>query len=350
VTPGTVSRALSGKSGVSEDKRAEIIRIASEMNYTPNFQASSLRSGRRAGLMIATPLYGYNSIGLFRIQSLYQKASRMFGQAGIAMKNPCVPMCDFLREVLSGNCEFLVINGLVGELDWRCAGMLRNSPVKTIIMDGFHEEFDSVEIFRENGTFQAARLFLLGGRSKIFFLINSGFDAPNDRLRGIMAAHESVGLSKSDIRLWDWAGAPEPDHFRVGFEAAEELLTSHPADAIFCSNDEVAIGALAAARKMGLRVPEDVAITGVDNIPESKYTAPPLTTVGQPVDDMTDEVIRLCMSHRDGERKIRNIVFKTNLVARESAPLPASTPRDEIFRELEVSRFKSNDFTINSKA
>lgn len=339
VTSGTVSRALAGKSGVSEAKRQEILKLVEEMHYVPNIQASNLRTGRREGLTILSPIFGYNSIGSLRNQILHKKASQAFPKTTMLMKDPASSLFDTLRVALSGNCRHLVINGF--KLDEQSRKLLINSKVHTVIMDGFQKGFDSVRIFRENGVFQAVRLLLLSGRKNLYFLLDGSLESPSDRIRGAIAAFDSLKIPQNEIKLVPLRYSKQDDIFQAGFDAASELLDTKPVDALFCSNDEAAIGALAAIRKKKLRVPEDIMLTGFDDIPEAKYMSPPLTTVGQPLDEITEEIVKLCTEEETASRKsVADIIFPTHLVVRESAPVIDPSIRNEVFRELNSQDFK----------
>lgn len=339
VTTGTVSRALSGKSGVSEGKRKEILKLAEEMHYVPNTQASNLRTGKREGLVIVSPVFGYNSIGSLRNQLLYKKASQAFPGTTMLMKDPSIPTCDFLRNTLSQNYRHIILNAL--PLDEASTKLLRDSKAHAVIMDGFAKGIDSVRIFRENGVFQAVRLLLLSGRKNLYFLLDATMENPTDRLRGAMKAFDSLKIPRSEIRLVPLRNSSHEDVFDAGFDAAAELLNTKPVDALFCSNDEAAIGAIAAIRQKKLRVPEDIIVTGFDNIPESKYMSPPLTTVGQPLEEIVAEVIRLCTEDEaEQKRKTADIIFPTHLIVRDSAPVTNPEIRNEVFRELDPRDFK----------
>jgi DNA-binding LacI/PurR family transcriptional regulator len=106
-----------------------------------------------------------------------------------------------------------------------------------------------------------------------------------------------------------------------GARALEALLERRPQlDAVFVANDPMAIGALAALRAAGRRVPEDVAVVGFDDIAAAASTTPPLTTVRQPLEEMTKAMAELLLGrigHPDGEDE--SVVCATELVLRASA-------------------------------
>ena len=86
-----------------------------------------------------------------------------------------------------------------------------------------------------------------------------------------------------------------------GARAAERLLGSRdPPTAIFCFNDEMAMGALGAARRRGLRVPEDLSIVGFDDVRYAAHTNPPLTTIAQPMQQIGEGAVRLLLDLLNG--------------------------------------------------
>ena len=106
-----------------------------------------------------------------------------------------------------------------------------------------------------------------------------------------------------------------------GYSGFVRLMRAHKRPtAVFCANDVIAIGALDAARKMGLDVPGDVSITGVDDIPMASWSVIALTTVRQPVGDIGSKAAKLISEavERGGQYAPTRHIFPTNLVQRKS--------------------------------
>ena len=105
-----------------------------------------------------------------------------------------------------------------------------------------------------------------------------------------------------------------------GMSATELLLSRDPQmTAIFCANDEMALGAVRAARGVGKRVPEDVSVIGFDDAPLARYFDPPLTTVAQPAMAMGEEAMRLLLEIiSDPTTPPRRRVLTTQLIVRAS--------------------------------
>jgi LacI family xylobiose transport system transcriptional regulator len=99
----------------------------------------------------------------------------------------------------------------------------------------------------------------------------------------------------------------------------ELLGQSSEMTAVVCANDRMAIGAMLAITEAGLRVPEDISVTGLDDIEVAAFHAPPLTTVRQPFSEMAIQAVKLLLALIDGERPERQqIVLEPELVVRKS--------------------------------
>jgi LacI family transcriptional regulator len=141
------------------------------------------------------------------------------------------------------------------------------------------------------------------------------------RLDGYRAGLASAGLAADDELVWQGDFYPQS-----GFEAGTHLLEhrSRPS-AIFASNDQMAFGLYEAIRQRGLRVPDDISVVGFDDLPEARWSSPPLTTVRQPLSEMGTLAARTVLRLARGEQ-VENprIELATDLVVRTStAPSPA---------------------------
>jgi DNA-binding LacI/PurR family transcriptional regulator len=137
------------------------------------------------------------------------------------------------------------------------------------------------------------------------------------RLQGYAEALAAAGMAQ-DPRLiedaYQWSRL-------YGERAMRKLLTlSEPPDAVFCFNDLMALGAMYAVKSSGLRVPEDVAIAGFDDIEDGQYANPPLTTIAPDKQAIADMAVNLLLARIDGTRTGPSelIVPSFKLVVRES--------------------------------
>ncbi|NUT32473.1 MAG: LacI family DNA-binding transcriptional regulator [Hamadaea sp.] len=141
------------------------------------------------------------------------------------------------------------------------------------------------------------------------------------RLDGHRAALEAAGLPVADelIRQGDF-------YHESGFTGAAALLDlADPPTAVFASSDQMALGVYEAVRRKGLRVPEDVSVVGFDDLPEVRWSSPPLTTVRQPLAEMGLLAARTVLRLAQGEQiESPRIELATELVVRDSTAPPRS--------------------------
>jgi len=156
----------------------------------------------------------------------------------------------------------------------------------------------------------------------------------------IVGGHSAVGLEIFDP-------------FRDGREAMQQLLrrTRLP-QAVLCANDDWAVGALAACAEAGVRVPQDIAITGFDNTSLGKVCAPPLTTVAQPSEAMAQKAVELLLKLIRGEKLARQerdmIQMPCRLIVRRScgaaSPQPSGSAGETTGRDLLLSNYLGRPF------
>jgi LacI family transcriptional regulator len=140
------------------------------------------------------------------------------------------------------------------------------------------------------------------------------------RMDGYRSAMEAAGLAL-DPDLMQWGDF----HVDGGFKEAMAMLAlPHPPTAIFAGSDLQALGVLEAARVQHVRVPNQLSLVGFDDLPLSRWTSPPLTTVRQPLSEMAATAVRLVLAQGRGEAvEGRSIELATSLVTRETtSPYP----------------------------
>jgi DNA-binding LacI/PurR family transcriptional regulator len=150
------------------------------------------------------------------------------------------------------------------------------------------------------------------------------FRDAQDRKSGWMVTLEKIGLTRTDrhAKEGDWSA-------ESGAKAITELLETYPEmDAIFIANDQMAIGAIQRLHQCGLGVPSDLAIVGYDNIPESAYNSPPLTTMFQDFQQMGSKTIEVLAdaikAQQSGTEQpgIKPVILDTDLIIRKSSIRP----------------------------
>ncbi|MFE4869236.1 LacI family DNA-binding transcriptional regulator [Streptomyces sp. NPDC056682] len=140
------------------------------------------------------------------------------------------------------------------------------------------------------------------------------------RLDGYRAALDAAGVPVDDALV-----VPGDFYHASGFTGCNQLLDlDDPPTAIFAASDQMALGAIEALRRRGLRVPEDMSIVGFDDLPEVRWSSPPLTTVRQPLTDMGKLAARVVLDlARSVAPAASRVELATELVVRDSTAAPA---------------------------
>jgi len=313
VSISTVSKVLNGKGRVSEKKRKEILKVARELGYTPNYHARSMARKSKiltVGLIvpeIINPFFASLTRGvekacgedalvilmdsfrnLEREEKLI-KSARFFGIDGIIVGNSRVS--DDLVEEISGYIPVVVFDKFY-ELD----------NVASIVLDNRYGAYMATKHLIENG---CKSIVHLGGTHELYVSL--------ERARGYEAAVKEANLKP----MVEPVGYNES----VGYEGMKRLLDSDvQIDGVFCMNDLVAIGAIKALKEKGLRIAEDVAVIGFDDDEElCEIVDPPLSSIHQPVEEMGEVAAKLLFELIKGNSKIKRYVFTPRLVVRQSS-------------------------------
>jgi LacI family transcriptional regulator len=179
-----------------------------------------------------------------------------------------------------------------------------------------------VNASNRRGARDAIAYLISQGHRRIGFITGTpGVGSAIERLKGYRDAMAAAGLPVDEGLI------VEGDFLEERGRTASLELLARPAverpTAIFASADTAALGVIRAARELGLHVPEDLSVVGFDDVPESRYVSPSLTTVRQPLRDMGKAAVGLLMGVlREPERPPATMVLSTTLLIRESTAPP----------------------------
>lgn len=314
VNAGTVSRALAGSSLVSAETRARIRAAAEELGY-PLFDGPSSGSQSERQVLvalrdIANPFFSDVVSGIAEIA---QDAG-----CGVLIGNTFARP-DVERRIaatfLSGAVDGLLIQTghLPRELE-QVRDLRRRAIAVAVPIEG--SGLTTVGIDELGAAREAVSYLVALGHTDIAHIGGPPSPTNVDRQRGYRAALADAGLTLDPGRI-----VAGENTMRSGQEAAMILLSRPPVPtAIFCANDEMAIGAITVCKQRGLRVPEDISIVGFDDVEIAEFYDPPLTTIRQPRRDLgrraMDELLAL-LDDRQVETG-RNITLPHTLVVRGS--------------------------------
>jgi len=323
VSIATVSRVLNGRGDVSDETRGLVTRVIRENGYTANRSARGLSAGRTGLIGILVPLVYpayFSAILAGAAEALSERDLQIVLSPTGHEHDREVSVLDRLHGLTDG-ALIILPEETSEELE-----RLLDSGYRFVVLDPLmplDERIPSVSAAHTSGADQAMRHLLELGHRRIAQISGPrGWLATEDRRRGYRAALAAAGVLPDpalEVRA-------EPE-IVPGREAAEHLLDlPEPPTAIFAFNDNIAIGAIQAARARGLRVPDDLSIVGFDDVEHATIVTPALTTVRQPLAEMGRTAVSLLTRLLERQRfETLHIELATRLVVREStAPPPTA--------------------------
>jgi len=304
VSQPTVSRALRGDRSVSQATRERIQRIAADLNYTVDKNASSLRSQRTntIALLFFEDGTDENLINPFFLAML-GSITRACANHGLDLLISFQRMEDdwHMRYQDAKRADGLI---LLGYGDYA----LYAARIEELVAQGAHfARWGSISSDSSGATvgsdnLGAGRLagehLIEGGRRRIAFLGHADAHYPEfaHRYDGLCDALREADIPADPALQFDALTSED-----AGFRAASALIASgKPFDAIFAASDLIAIGAMRALAGAGRRIPEDVAVIGFDNIPAASLTSPPLTTIQQDIAGAGECLVETVLAQIEG--------------------------------------------------
>ena len=322
VSQSTVSRALRNSPLVNEETRLKVQAIARELNYKVDKNASNLRTQQSATialLLFEDPTSDDSMINPFFL-SMLGSITRACSDKGYDLLVSFQQMnndwhADFEDTnkadgiILLGYGDFVDYEQKLQQLIAqntrfvRWGAEVKELPVVSVGCDNFH------------GGYQLTEHVLKNGRKRFAFLGGASSHSPEflDRYLGHCKALTDNGLNADRDYQFDAISTEES-----GYDAAIKLIESGmPFDAIFGASDLIAIGAMRALQEHNIRIPEDVAIVGFDDIPIASFTFPPLTTARQNTKLAGELLVDKLLKQINGET-VGTTLMPTSLIVRKS--------------------------------
>jgi LacI family transcriptional regulator, repressor for deo operon, udp, cdd, tsx, nupC, and nupG len=325
VSTATVSRALRGLPRVSDETRFRVLQAAAEMDYVASPTAASLASGQTRAVGVVVPF-----VTRWFYASVVQGAEELLRQEGYDLLlynlggDQDARHRVFSSHLLRKRVDAVLILSLTPTDEEVRALAKLDRPVA--VVGASVAGWASVRI-DDNETARIAMQHLIDlGHRQIGYIGGSleeqlDFAAPLDRLHGYRAAMECAGLEVHPA--WEAIG---DFTVRGGLAAMRLLLEVEPRPtAVFAASDEMAVGAVHAAREAGLRVPEDISVIGIDDHEMAEFFD--LSTVSQPVHQQGQLAARLLLDalSADGEEQDEPpaLTVPTRLIVRHTTAPPA---------------------------
>jgi LacI family transcriptional regulator len=324
VSVATVSKVLNGRSDVSESTRARVQEILREHEYVGRRPEPATE---RAGVELFYQGV-LNSYSLEVIQGVVEA-----GQAAdVDVVVSCHPprgqgrtagrAAPWIRELTANGRRAAI--GITSELTAADLAALSRARLPLVVVDPMNvvqPDVTSVGSTNFAGGMAATQHLLSLGHRRIAYLGGPPTSGCNQaRMNGYRGAMEAAGLPVPKDYIW-----LREFLYDDGLAGGAALLDlPEPPTAIFAGSDEVALGAMEAARARGLRVPEDLSVVGFDDTQVARLASPQLTTVRQPIREMGAVALRTALRLAAGEKvDSHHVELATQLIVRDSATEPA---------------------------
>lgn len=322
VSTATVSRCLNSPDRVIESTRLRVLQAVQTLGYSPHFAARAMAAKRTKTIGAIIPTME-NAIFARGLQA-FQEELRENGYTLLVASSSYRPDIEQqqIKSLVARGADGLLLIGR--DRDPSIYEFLETQNVPALVAWSFDEQthppsvgFDNRKAMRE----LAERVLELGHRR---IGVISAPTAENDRARhrilGIEDAVAAAGLESGAIRVIE-----TPYGIDTGAEALQRLLsTSHDPTVIMCGNDVLAVGAMKKAHELNLKVPEDLSITGFDDIELATVTTPALTTVHVPHREMGCTAAKNLIAMVEQNNPTRNVELATTIRLRASLAQPKS--------------------------
>jgi DNA-binding LacI/PurR family transcriptional regulator len=283
VSTKTVSRVLNQQGEISSETRARVQAVIDALGYRPNILARSLVS-RRSG-MLGVVTWGLDHFAPSRIVvGIEQRASELGYSLFLQlMTHPTDTGAESILNTLADHR----VEGIIWDIPevgdnhaWLEQVTLDNLPPIVFITARARSGMDTVSVDNRRGAELAVQHLIEQGRRRIGLISGpAGWWETDERRAGWRSALEQAGLEAPQNHITAAAWTVES-----GDKALQRLLEQDQLiDGVFASSDDIALGALAAAARAGRYIPDNLALVGFDNIPQSAYFQPPLSTIDQPL-------------------------------------------------------------------
>src|SRR5436305_9215194 len=314
VSTATVSRVLNNASVVKNSTRARVLRAIEELKYHPNLHARHLAGGKSN--TIGVILSNMENPFFFDIYKTIEADAHANGFEVV------VANTDYRSEQLVTSIRLMIgrrvagLAAVVSEMDPALIDELTESGIPVVFYDvgAPRKNITSIKVNYRRGVEKILDYLHSMGHQRLGFVGHHAVLAPiNERLKTVMEA--AARFPSMEVRT-----AADADTLEGGRQAARALLSGgYDPTSIICVNDIMAMGALRELRERGMRVPQDVSVTGFDNVKLSEFCYPALTTVHIPRDRI-GHIISDCLIPKPGKAPAGapEIVIDPEFVLRDS--------------------------------
>ena len=315
VSTATVSRAFSSKGRISDKTRQSIIAKAEELGYRANIHARNLGGSNSSTIAMYYPELSSEEPDYFiseiimGINSILSKNGKNLQINPLILETPDSVLDLCKDQILSGSTDgVIVVDGAKSSREmYNCA---KSCGIPCVIIGPMRDIKDNNVLFdNKHGAFLAGRYFKNTGHKHPAFI---GGHLDKDKQDGF---RDGLQLKDSKIvKIGSGFG------FRHGFQALDIIAEKYPeVDCVLCANDSMAMGFIKAALSRNIKIPQDIAVIGYDDIRSARYYSPALSSVTIKPYSIGESAALLLERILKGEKNIQTEIIECDLVVRESS-------------------------------
>ena len=313
----TASRALSQPQLVSDTTRVKVEAAVTELGYVPNRAARALASRQSRLIVVLVPSLS-NAVFTAVLEGVHDAVAP--GQYQLLIGNTHYSQAEeeqLLRTYLQSSPDGILLSSQ--DHSPAVAAILAETDVPTVSMMDLSDNPAalSVGFSQRDAGLAMTRHLIAQGYRRIGFIGAQLDERTLRRADGYRLAMQEAGLADPALELM----VPDPSTVALGAALVQRMRASVPdCDAVFCCNDDLAHGAVYGCQRQGIRIPQDLAVCGFNDLPASAWMVPSLSTIATPRYEIGFEAARLLLQVIKGEEpERRRIDLGFTLRARESA-------------------------------
>jgi DNA-binding LacI/PurR family transcriptional regulator len=324
VSQATVSYVINNSNDISEAVRKNVLDAADRLGYIPNFVARNLkiRKTNILGIIVPDVMNNYYN-EMIKYAEEMARGMGYFIFICYTMHNKDIEDWYVISLIQQKVAGVIICYGLTNR---DCYKKLQKYNIQFVVIDDELNEVEgtapSILVDNIKGSFLAVKHFISSRIKDIAYCSEPLYSyALRDRYRGFILAMNESGLNINKDMIYIADKKNEYEKIELGYIAAGEILSRSEPRGIFASNDQIACGIIKRLNEMGVRIPQDIAVIGYDNIPFSSVISPSLTTINQPIRSMSIKGVGILLEMIESQEAIREkVLLEPNIIVRESAP------------------------------
>ena len=314
VSASTVSRVINNKPGINAQTRKRVQKLLNENHYTPNEAARGLvmQSSKIIGILIED----------LRIEH-HTESAYVIEQEMTALGYTCITLSTGRRD--EKKADYIRILGSMFETEAVKKSIKEHLPdVPVAIVNGYLDlpNVYGILIDEERGVKDCAELMFKKGKKHLVMAVDSDTPSNRNKQKGYLRAMLEQGIAKEDIPFYTAVNKEftNPRDVRAaGAKLTEQILTERPeTDGIIYTTDLLAVGGLEAAKKMGKRIPQDLAIMGIDNTMYGEIVTPKLSSLDNKLVEVSQNASRAILDALDKKEVSHKVMLLTDIKERET--------------------------------